>query len=160
MTLTKKDKLIFKNYKPLEVKFLKQVPGCAISADQAYREADLAIDFCEDVLLWKYKISQKLKQIFEENGAIAKISSIHVNVGLEIMTNSQMSKRFAKERLALDLDQHKEKFVFCGDSPNDAPMFEFFPNSCGVANVLDFQDQMQVMPTWITQKKVVKVFLS
>ena len=26
-----------------------EVPGAAISADQLYREADLAIDFCEDV---------------------------------------------------------------------------------------------------------------
>src|SRR5258706_16069101 len=25
------------------------VPGCAIASDQPYREADLAIDFCEDV---------------------------------------------------------------------------------------------------------------
>ena len=28
---------------------LSQVPGAAISADQAYRESDLAIDYCEDV---------------------------------------------------------------------------------------------------------------
>ena len=28
---------------------LREVAGCAVSADQAYREADLAIDFCEDV---------------------------------------------------------------------------------------------------------------
>lgn len=30
-------------------KVLAGVPGCALAADQAYREADLAIDFCEDV---------------------------------------------------------------------------------------------------------------
>ena len=28
---------------------LARVAGCRVSADQAYREADLAIDFCEDV---------------------------------------------------------------------------------------------------------------
>jgi len=28
---------------------LAEVPGCALAADQAYRETDLAIDFCEDV---------------------------------------------------------------------------------------------------------------
>ena len=33
----------------LKAKILAEVPGCAVSADQAYREADLAIDFCEDV---------------------------------------------------------------------------------------------------------------
>ena len=30
-------------------RILRDVPGSAISADQLYREADLAIDFCEDV---------------------------------------------------------------------------------------------------------------
>lgn len=28
--------------------------------------------------------------------------------------------------------------VFVGDSPNDGPMFSFFPKSCGVANVRAF----------------------
>ena len=33
----------------LKKEILQKVPGSAISADQAYREADLAVDFCEDV---------------------------------------------------------------------------------------------------------------
>jgi len=28
---------------------LREVPGCAVAADQHYRETDLAIDYCEDV---------------------------------------------------------------------------------------------------------------
>jgi HAD superfamily hydrolase (TIGR01484 family) len=36
-------------------RILAEVPGAAIASDQLYREADLAIDFCEDVppLLWR-----------------------------------------------------------------------------------------------------------
>lgn len=30
-------------------RILAEVPGCAVASDQRYREADLAIDFCEDV---------------------------------------------------------------------------------------------------------------
>ncbi len=30
-------------------RILAAVPGCAVAADQHYREADLAIDYCEDV---------------------------------------------------------------------------------------------------------------
>ena len=30
-------------------RILAEVPGCALASDQLYREADLAIDFCEDV---------------------------------------------------------------------------------------------------------------
>ena len=33
----------------LASRILSAVPGAAVSADQSYREADLAIDFCEDV---------------------------------------------------------------------------------------------------------------
>ena len=33
----------------LKKEILQRVPGSAISADQTYREADLAVDFCEDV---------------------------------------------------------------------------------------------------------------
>ncbi len=40
------------NHRRLErvrARVLAEVPGAGVSADQAYREADLAIDFCEDV---------------------------------------------------------------------------------------------------------------
>ena len=33
----------------LAARILAEVPGCALASDQLYREADLAIDFCEDV---------------------------------------------------------------------------------------------------------------
>ena len=58
---------------------LEKVPGCQISADQAYREADLAIDFCEDVPPLPMKEVKRIVKCFEEAGAEAKISSIHVN---------------------------------------------------------------------------------
>ena len=37
-----------------------------------------------------------------------------------------------------------------GDSPNDSPMFGFFPNAVGVANVRDFIADMPALPHWIT----------
>jgi len=42
--------------------------------------------------------------------------------------------------------------AFIGDSPNDVPMFAYFNNSFGVANVLNYQNQMTVMPKWVTSK--------
>src|SRR5258705_12716538 len=35
--------------KEIGERVLGQFPGCALAADQAYRETDLAIDYCEDV---------------------------------------------------------------------------------------------------------------
>ncbi len=40
--------------------------------------------------------------------------------------------------------------VFVGDSPNDSPMFEFFPRSVGVANVLHFKGRLAHQPAYIT----------
>ena len=40
--------------------------------------------------------------------------------------------------------QVRDAYVFVGDSPNDAPMFEFFPLACGVANVKQFEAQLTV----------------
>jgi len=138
---------------------LLEVPGCAVSVDQAYRDVDMAIDFRENVEPLDDRAVQKIKQIFEEEGAVAKISSIHVNCWFGDFDKLSMSRQFARQVLGFDLDREKNKVVFCGDSPNDAPMFGFFPNSCGVANVLDFKDQLEAEPTWITTDKGGKGFV-
>lgn len=137
----------------IRARVLREVPGAAISADQPYREADLAVDFCEDVPPLDAAAIARIKQIFEEEGAVAKVSSIHVNGWFGDYDKLGMSRRFTKEVLGFDMDAEKHSIVFCGDSPNDAPMFGFFPNSCGVANVLDFQTQMESTPRWITRQK-------
>src|SRR6202163_5065090 len=31
-------------------KILREIPGCALASDQQYRETDIAIDYCEDVV--------------------------------------------------------------------------------------------------------------
>ena len=137
----------------IRARVLSEVAGSAISADQAYREADLAVDFCEDVPPLDEVAIARIKQIFEEEGAVAKISSIHVNGWFGDYDKLSMSRRFTSEVLGFDMDAEKQNIVFCGDSPNDAPMFGFFPNACGVANVLDFQHQMEATPRWITSQK-------
>ncbi|GGE17495.1 haloacid dehalogenase [Aureimonas endophytica] len=130
-------------------RILAEVPGAAISADQLYREADLAIDFCEDVEPLPREAVRRIKAIFEAEGAVAKVSSIHVNGWFGDYDKLSMTRRFAAEVLGLDLDAEKDRIVFCGDSPNDAPMFGFFPNACGVANVRDFAGEMEAEPAYV-----------
>ena len=60
-----------------------------------------------------------------------------------------MTKTFVQERWGLDLDVNKERFLFCGDSPNDEPMFQYFPYTAGVKNILDFADRMRHLPAFI-----------
>ena len=63
----------------LKREILQQVPGAGISADQPYREADLAIDYCEDIPPLPTSAVDQIVGLFEKAGAVAKASSIHVN---------------------------------------------------------------------------------
>lgn len=137
----------------VRARVLAEVPGAAVSADQAYREADLAIDFCEDVPALPAADVDRVKAIFEEEGAVAKISSIHVNGWYGVYDKLTMTRRFAAEVLGVDIDRQRGEIVFVGDSPNDAPMFGFFPNACGVANVLTFRGRIDAEPAYVASRE-------
>jgi len=134
-------------------KILKKIPGCAVSADQHYRETDLAIDFCEDVSPLPEEDIIKIVEIFEKHGATAKISSIHVNGWFGSYDKLSMTKIFFQDIFDLKLDDILEEVIYAGDSPNDEPMFEYFPNSVGVANVLEFKDVLIHKPALLTEKE-------
>lgn len=124
--------------------------GFAISADQDYRVCDLAIDFCEDVPTQPMDAVIRLRDEFADAGATAKISSIHVNAWFGSFDKLSMSKWFFEEELGAKLDTFKAMTIYVGDSPNDEPMFAYFPHSVGVANVRQFVDQMDHPPCWVT----------
>ena len=131
---------------------LAQVPGSAVATDQAWREADLAIDFCEDVPPLPREAVLRIAGIFHAAGASAKISSIHVNGWFGDYDKLSMSRVFFREALGVDLDAERERTVYCGDSPNDEPMFAHFPHGVGVANVRETVDLMRRRPRWITER--------
>jgi HAD superfamily hydrolase (TIGR01484 family) len=135
----------------IRAEVLASVPGAAVSGDQPYREADLAIDFCEDVPALGAAAVAKIVAIFQRHGAVAKVSSIHVNGWFGAYDKLTTSRLFLSERFGIDIDAARDRIVFFGDSPNDAPMFGFFPNAIGVANVLDFEATIPARPRWITQ---------
>jgi HAD superfamily hydrolase (TIGR01484 family) len=132
---------------------LSQIPGAAVAADQAYREADLAIDYCEDVTPLSDDDVQHIVKLFEEAGAIAKVSSIHVNGWFGVYDKLSMTRIMMRECFSVDLDAAKDSFVFVGDSPNDVPMFACFPYSVGVANAADFRGRLDSEPTYITRNR-------
>jgi HAD superfamily hydrolase (TIGR01484 family) len=129
---------------------LQAVPGTALASDQPYREADIAIDFCEDVPALPRAEVERIKALMESAGLTAKISSIHVNGWLGRYDKLSTTQLFMLERFGIDLDAHKHEFVFVGDSPNDAPMFGYFPHSVGVANVNEFLDLLPARPAYVT----------
>jgi len=130
-------------------KILESVPGSAIASDQAYREADLAIDFCEDVEPLSADAVDNIVALFDEAGAHAKISSIHVNGWFGDYDKLTMTNAILSEQFDIFLPNDIESIAYIGDSPNDSPMFEKFPNSIGVANVAEYANRMPTMPTYI-----------
>ena len=129
---------------------LRQVPGAALAADQAYRETDLAIDYCEDVPALPLEQAERIASLMRSAGLTAKVSSIHVNGWFGDYDKLAMARRLFAERFALDLDRANAAVVYAGDSPNDAPMFGFFEKSVGVANVRRFAGRLAAEPKFVT----------
>ena len=110
-------------------RILAAVPGCALASDQPYRETDLAIDYCEDVP------ALPLERGRADRGADARGRA------------ARQGELDPCQRLVRRLRQAGDDAGGCspsdfgmrprrasamassivGDSPNDAPMFEFFP---------------------------------
>ena len=139
--------------KKLRDEILQKVPGCRLSVDQAYREADLAVDYCEDIVRLPDDDITKIVSLFESAGARAKVSSIHVNGWFGDYDKLTMTEIMFKEVFGHQLVDVKDQVIFSGDSPNDVPMFAYFPHSVGVANVKQFEGKMDSHPTWVTHKE-------
>jgi HAD superfamily hydrolase (TIGR01484 family) len=133
-------------------KIRARFPGAAWASDQAYREFDLAIDFCEDVPAWPGAEVEALLELCKKEGAHAKLSSIHVNAwfgdydkrrGLEHWLSSGAP---GLTRPAPGWDE----WLFVGDSPNDEPMFAAFKHTVGVANLAPYLSRLAHAPRWLT----------
>jgi HAD superfamily hydrolase (TIGR01484 family) len=126
------------------------VPGAGIAADQPYRIADLAIDYREDSGPLPPAAVARIVALFEAAGATAKVSSIHVNGWFGAWNKLAMTRRLFAEAYAIDLDKERGGVAFIGDSPNDEPMFAFFPLAVAVANIRPFLPRLQARPAYVT----------
>jgi HAD superfamily hydrolase (TIGR01484 family) len=141
----------YARFESIAAKVLEAVPGSALASDQAYRETDLAIDFCEDVPALPLEAAEHIAALMRDAGLTAKISSIHVNGWFGSYDKLSTTRSLLRERFRIDLDAANRGFAFAGDSPNDAPMFAFFENSVGVANVARFSGRLAAEPKYVTQ---------
>ncbi len=134
----------------IKERVLREVPQTRIAGDQFARMFDIAIDFAEEEPRLPIESAERIKEICEEMGAIAKISSIHVNTWMGTYDKLSMASRFLTEQYGYD---DVQQVLFFGDSPNDEPMFSHFPLSVGVANVSEYAHLMKQLPTYITSHK-------
>ncbi len=129
---------------------LREFPGTAIASDQAYREIDVAIDFCEDVPPLPLATAQAIAERFHKEGAEAKVSSIHVNAWFGAHDKLSMSLRLLGDKFNLSHEHARKAVAYCGDSPNDAPMYAGFPFGIGVANIRPLAHLMKHLPAYVT----------
>lgn len=125
----------------------KNFPGVRTPSDQHFREFDLAIDYCEDVPRWSEARVQRLLEFCRARGAIAKLSSIHVNTWYGKYDKLTCVRRMMSSFFQMDFSN----VVYIGDSPNDEPFFERLPLTVGVANVREFLTRMKHAPAYVTQ---------
>ena len=137
----------------IAARILREVPGCAVASDQAYRESDLAIDYCEDVAPLSAESVERIVALMRSEGMNAKVSSIHVNGWFGCHDKLSMTRRLFADEFGIDLEAERQRFAFVGDSPNDEPMFEFFPCSIGVANVRRFAERIAKPPNYVTTRE-------
>ncbi|MFQ5485753.1 MAG: HAD family hydrolase, partial [Desulfobacterales bacterium] len=96
---------------------------------------------------------RKIVRCFENAGARAKISSIHVNGWFGNYDKLSMTDRLFKDIFHTSLKEMRNRVIFIGDSPNDTPMFAYFPQSVGVANIMRFNATLSDAPAWMTEKE-------
>ena len=139
----------------LAARVLAEVPGAALAVDQAYRELDLAVDWCENVTRLAPDAVARIERVMHEAGARTAVSLIHVNAWSGDYDKLATSRRLLEQCYDARLEHGAERarYLYVGDAPNDAPAFGFFDNSVGVANVTEFGARMPTWPRWVTRAR-------
>jgi len=131
-------------------KIRSHIPEAKLATDQPYRLFDYAIDFNEEPpFLEAGQIDWIMDFLNNHSQITAKLSSIHINYWVGNHTKLTACEFWLSE-FGSKLGIAKEHVVYTGDSPNDEPLFGFFPLSVGVANVKRFLSKMTLAPKFIT----------
>jgi len=129
---------------------LRAVPGLAPASDNPFRLVDLALDYCEEVeRVPEPRVAEAIR-MFRDAGFSARASTVHVNAWSGDFDKAPMAMRYLREVAGARLPEDLRRWVFVGDAPNDVSMFEAFPLSVGVANILRFADRLPVPPAYVT----------
>ncbi|MGB8331911.1 MAG: hypothetical protein WCE62_17425 [Polyangiales bacterium] len=125
------------------------MPHVHTTRDDRHRRCDLAFDVGELVSLPRADIDG-LVRLIEGLGARTSVSTVHAHAVPGPWDKARGVARALREVLGVDLSEEMDRWVFVGDSGNDAAAFELFPKSVGVANVREQLDRLPVPPRFIT----------
>jgi hydroxymethylpyrimidine pyrophosphatase-like HAD family hydrolase len=135
----------------LAEQLIREWPGFAPASDNAYRQVDVAIDWCEEVdPVPAAQIARAIAR-FHQAGYSARASSVHINAWSGSFDKAPMALRCLNEVWGVDAAQAARRWLFVGDAPNDASMFDVFRRSVGVANIVPALARLPVAPGWLTR---------
>lgn len=127
------------------------MPAVKTTNDARHRRCDLAFDIGEAASLPRADIDA-LIELIESLGARSSVSTVHAHAVPGRWDKAEGVSRALSEVLGIDLAAELERWVFVGDSGNDAAAFARFPNSVGVANVREHLDRLPVPPRFVAER--------
>ncbi|MDR1909846.1 MAG: HAD-IIB family hydrolase [Spirochaetaceae bacterium] len=139
--------------KRIQERALAEAPGLRVARDQFSRLFDLALDFAEEEPVLPLSLAERVRAIAGEEGARAKVSSIHINVWMGNYDKLSMTERFLSRRFGWQSGAEDGAVLFVGDSPNDEPLFARFPLACAVANVRRYRGLIRNLPAFAAERE-------
>lgn len=127
-----------------------EMPEISPAGDQHLRRCDLAFDVGETVTHTPEAI-EKLVHLIESHGARSTVSSVHAHAVPGDWNKAKGVMRAASAVLGIDLDTDRDRWLFIGDSGNDAAAFAHFPTSVGVRNVEHHLMRIPEPPAYVTE---------
>jgi len=125
------------------------VPEATLADDQRARRCDLAYDIGEHAPMPEVRVRALVRAI-EAAGARTSVSSVHAHAIPGDWDKAVGVERAMADALSVSLERELHRFLFVGDSGNDAAAFARFPLSVGVSNVRAHLARLPVPPAYVT----------
>ena len=133
----------------VRIEVSQSLPEVRVARDQGLRRCDLAFDVGEEASLSESQI-EALVRIIEGNGARSSVSTVPAHAIPGPWDKATGVARALADTRGVRLENELDRWVFVGDSGNDAAAFDFFPLSVGVANIEEHLGRIPNPPRFVT----------
>jgi len=127
----------------------RELPWAQPASDSALRVCDLAYDVGESFRASPEQV-KALRALAEAEGARVTVSSVHLHAHFGGWDKASGVARAVEHVLGVAPLELFSRWIFVGDSGNDAPAFARFARTVGVANVKDHLASLPVPPRYVT----------
>lgn len=127
----------------------REIPGLRRVEERTRRLTDVTLDVGERVTLPRADIDRALT-LARAEGLHAIASTVHLHVSARA-PDKMGGVRVAARDLGVDPAEVEARWIYVGDSPNDAGPFAAMARTVGVANVMRFEGRMPAWPKHVTR---------